>query len=93
MTILTITLLVSLFVPVWTAASTKSNTSTQTKGVVTLASSLVVAAVAASIADGDVFSQATFVAGIIGFAVATAAYLAFWKASRVNDRVAPDFGI
>lgn len=92
---LTVTLLISVFIPIVTAVVTKLNTSSTVKGVVTLVLNLVNAAVVGQIvSDGSaVFSQETLVAALVGMAISVASYLGFYKPVDLNAKALPDVGL
>lgn len=92
---LTVTLVVSVFIPIVVGILTKLDTSSTVKGVVTLILNLVNAAVVgAVVADGTaVFSEATITAALVGMAISVASYLGFYKPVDLNAKLAPTKGL
>lgn len=92
---LTVTFIVSVFIPIITAVVTKLDTSATVKGVVTLILNLVNASVVgAVVADGSaVFSEETLIAALIGMTISVASYLGFYKPVDINAKALPEKGI
>lgn len=92
---LSVTLLVSVFIPIVTGIVTKLNTSGQIKGLVTLVLNLINAAVVGAItSDGSsVFSEETIIAALVGMAISVASYLGFYKPVDMNAKLGPTKGI
>lgn len=92
---LTVTLLISVFIPILTAIATKLGTNDTVKGLMTLVLNLVSASVVSwQLADGSaVVSQETLVAALIGFVISVASYLGFYKPVNLNSKMAPEKGL
>jgi len=92
---LSVTLLISVFIPIVTGIITKLDTSGQIKGLITLVLNLINAAVVGAItADGSsVFSEETLIAALVGMAISVASYLGFYKPVDMNEKLVPTKGI
>lgn len=95
LSVLTVTLIVSVFIPVATAIITKLDTSAQVKGVITLVLNLINSAVVGQVvSDGSaVFSQETLIAALIGMTISVASYLGFYKPVEINAKMLPTKGL
>lgn len=91
----TVSLIVSLFIPIAVGLLTKSSLSAVWKGVINIILSAVNAAVVtATLADGTaVFSQETLVTAFFAMVVSLATYLQVYKPIDVNAKLAPDKGL
>lgn len=96
---LTVTLLVSLVIPVVTGLLTKASLSSGIKGLITLVLNAVNALiVGATLADGTAaFSQETLVVFLFGLAISVATYVGVYKPLNVTSNegglLAPAHGI
>lgn len=91
----TVSIILSAFIPIFTAIVTKLNTSTKVKGLVTMAGNYAATAIVTwQVADGSaVFSQETLATAVLGFVVSTATYLGFYQDVDINAKLLPDKGI
>lgn len=92
---LTVTAVVSLFIPIVVGLITKADLSALWKGAINIVLSAVNAAiVTATVADGTaVFSKETLIAAFFGMVVSLATYLQIYKPLDTNSKLAPTKGI
>lgn len=97
---LTVTLFVSLFIPIVTGLLTKYSLSSGVKGLITLLLNAVSALIAsATLADGTaVFSKSTFIAWVLALAISVATYAGVYKplnitSSTPDGKLGPDTGV
>lgn len=92
---LTVTAVVSLFIPIVVGLITKADLNTLWKGAINIVLSAVNAAiVTATVADGTaVFSKETLIAAFFGMVVSLATYLQVYKPLDTNSKLLPTKGI
>lgn len=92
---LTVTAVVSLFIPIVVGLITKVDLNPLWKGAINIVLSAVNAAiVTATVADGTaVFSKETLIAAFFGMVVSLATYLQVYKPLDANSKLLPNKGI
>jgi hypothetical protein len=90
----TVTVLLSVLIPIVTAAVTKSAAPKLLKGCVSLLMSAIVGLFSTAVtASGADFSQQTLFLAAISFVIQLASYLGFYKPVDINNRIAPTKGL
>lgn len=84
---LTVTMVISLFIPIVNGIITKATLSSWVKGLLTLILNAVSAAVVtATVADGTaVFSEQTLIATLLGLAISVATYVGVYKPAGLTS--------
>lgn len=92
---LTVTVIVSLFIPIATGVVTKYTASATLKQVTTLVFSTVTGILAqgATDAGGAVLSKEAITAAVVSLIIAITSYLGIYKPHDINAKLAPDSGI
>jgi small basic protein len=92
---LTVTAIVSLFIPIVVGLVTKADLNSLWKGAINIILSAVNAAVVtATVADGTaVFSKETLIAAFFGMVISLATYLQIYQKVDLNSKLLPNKGI